>query len=127
MAHFEIKDLTFSYPAGTMMNPISLKMGKFTASVAQGNDQGVFYTYTPTADGTLTFTINDVTVYEEGGISVTVSGSDNVPKQYELQGGAGAVLTVEVKKGDKVSVNICGVSESFDFKACKVTVTAEFE
>lgn len=49
------------YPEGTMSNPYELTLGELNTHVEKGNDQGVFYEYTATESGTLTFKINSVT------------------------------------------------------------------
>ncbi len=41
---------------GSFENPYTLTIGDVDVSVAAGNEQGVYYTYTPTEDGTLTLT-----------------------------------------------------------------------
>lgn len=118
--------VTFAYPQGHMMNPINMTLGSFTVNVAEGNDQGVFYSFKQTGAGTLTMTIDGVTVYDEGKIVVTVTNSRGIPVQYDVQGGSGATLSVPIKSGDSVSINICGVSPDFSLKACTVQVTASF-
>lgn len=53
----ETYKVTLTQPKGTRDNPLDLTLGDFTANVAQGNDQGVFYTYTAAEKGNLTITV----------------------------------------------------------------------
>ena len=41
----------FIYPAGSLANPIPLKMGELSTVLAEGNDQGMVYTYTAPSNG----------------------------------------------------------------------------
>ncbi|MBQ8683612.1 MAG: redoxin domain-containing protein [Clostridia bacterium] len=46
--------VNFTFDKGTLGDPYTLELGDFTAKIAAGNDQGVYYTYKATKDGTLT-------------------------------------------------------------------------
>lgn len=86
---------------GTMMNPHVMSIGQFKTNVEAGNEQGVYYTYTATENGTLTLKCvkskddvkYDITLYnlntyanrtlsadanEDGTVSVDVNAGDNV-------------------------------------------------
>ena len=92
---------TLTGVAGTMMNPHAMSIGQFKANVEAGNEQGVYYTYTATENGTLTLKCLkakddvkfDITLYnlntyvnrtlsadanEDGTVSVDVNAGDNV-------------------------------------------------
>ncbi len=62
--------VTFSNLEGTSANPYPLEMGQFDTAIEADNDQGVYYTFTATENGT-------VTVYN-------VSATDNVGYDYVL-------------------------------------------
>ena len=54
-------DVDFSYVPGSMGAPHELVMGPVTTEIAAGNDQGVYYTYTGTANGKLTVAVTGAT------------------------------------------------------------------
>ena len=128
------EDATFavvlSYEAGHLMNPIDLNMGSFSVNVKKNNEQGMYYDWVATKAGTLTITLDKVTSKSgdvQAGISVTVTGSDLIPHQYLLSEVEGNALTIEVKEGDSVVVNV-GVLPNAQNKylAATVDVTASF-
>lgn len=50
----ETYKVTFASQPGSYDSPYTLELGDFTASVAAGNEQGVYYTWTSTGTGTMT-------------------------------------------------------------------------
>lgn len=46
--------VNFTFDKGSYGDPYALTLGDFTADIAAGNDQGVYYTYKADKDGTLT-------------------------------------------------------------------------
>lgn len=83
-----------AYPLGTMMNPMPLEMGTLTVESQAGNDQGVYYLWTATAEGTLTVTLNSKTDGVECKIVL-----------YNLLSGQNEILDSTVG-GDSVSVAV---------------------
>ena len=125
-----IFDVVLSYPAGHLMNPNVLSMGAFSVDVKKNNEQGVYYKWTPTQAGMLTLTLDKVTGKSgevQAGISVTVTGADLIPHQYLLSEVEGNTLTVEVKSGDSVVINV-GVLPNAQNKylAATIDITAAF-
>ena len=117
--------LTFTFPAGTQMNPAQLVLGENTAEIAEGNNQGYFYTWTAEADGDLTITmpegnwfyvLNNLTTYTYG--DSQWSDSDPVVNP----------ATISVKAGDEIQliVNTYDPS-SYANPAGTLVVTAEFK
>ena len=49
--------VVLEHPKGSMENPNALILGNFTADIAAGNNQGVFYTYSMSESGTFVLTI----------------------------------------------------------------------
>lgn len=126
-----VYDVTLSYPVGHRENPISLAMKSFSVDVKKNDDQGVYYTWTPTQAGTLNLTLNNVTSKSgevEAGITVTVTGADMIPHQYSLSEVEGDTLSIQVNADDSVVVCI-GVlpNEKNKYLAATIDVTASFE
>ena len=46
-----------TYPKGTLLNPYELTIGEVVTIIREGNEQGVVYLYTATADGTVAATM----------------------------------------------------------------------
>lgn len=127
------KDATFdvklSYPAGHRENPHALKMESFSVSVAKNNDQGVYYSWKATKDGTLTITLDKVTSKSGtvvAGITVTVSDSSLIPVQYVAD--ENNTITVQLKAGDDVEI-VIGVLPNAQnrYLAATIDVTASFK
>lgn len=92
---------------GTVNNPYSAKLGDFTAKTAAGNEQGVYYTYTPQQDGLLTVQCNSVSpAGVRYGISLTTQkGNATVQRNMEEDGDSEAgTVSIPVTKGVKVQI-----------------------
>ena len=92
---------------GSHDNPYSLTLGEVDVSVAAGNEQGVYYTYTATEDGTLTLQCLSAT----SGIKYSYylyNLSSSVMNTLEADGvadGSGNVsVSIKAKKGQTVQV-----------------------
>ena len=100
--------VTFTYPKGTLLNPYELAAladgeGKeLNVAIEAGNETGVVYTYTATANGSLTFVIIsntdvlacDLEVYNLTSGAIRTMGED----------GEKGNLLVDVTKGDQVRI-----------------------
>ena len=62
--------VNFTYSKGSYGDPYSLALGDFTADIAAGNDQGVYYTYKADKDGTLTLSYVSGTAGVKYGITL---------------------------------------------------------
>lgn len=92
---------------GTFDNPHAMALGEFDVHVNAGNEQGVYYVYTPTEDGNLTlkclsatsginysyFLFNTVTSAMRNLESDSVTGEDGVP-----------TVSVAAKAGQKLQI-----------------------
>lgn len=93
-----------TYPAGSMMNPfIITSMGKITTYTEEGNDQGVFYTYTATKTGKLTITVNGITGADEAGVSMCNQNTSACVTTMEAES---MTISMEVTKGDIIEIVI---------------------
>ncbi len=118
--------LEFAMPAGNMENPIELVMGENLVEVSEGNNVGVFFTWTAEEAGTLTiqmpegdwtYAISNLTSYQYG--DTQWSDSDPVV----------ATATVEVSAGDKIQLmfNSYDPANPFTEPEAQFTVVASFE
>ena len=100
--------VSLGFPQGTRGNPIVLALGEFTANVAAGNDQGVYYTYTATEAGTLTVTLlqvtegvqYDYTLYNLNTYAMRALSTEGA----EVNGNK--TVSVEVNAGDEVQISV---------------------
>ncbi len=123
------KDAVFavkmSYPAGAQMNPYKLSIGSLTTNVEEGNDQGVFYTYTATKSGTLTISLNSVSNNAQAGISMF---NESSMKSVSTGESETTTVSVEVKAGDTVSITISTLPDSkYKYPAATIKTTVSFE
>lgn len=93
---------------GTVDNPHVLKKtGEFSVQVEKGNEQGVYYTYTPKEDGLLTVQCTSISPKKvKYGISLTTQkGNATVQRNLEEDGDAETgTVSISVKKGVKVQI-----------------------
>ena len=112
-------------PAGDMGNPYSLKPGDLTTNLAAGNDQGVFYIYTAAEDGELSVRLVSITAGVECGY--TLYNLTSMAYRTMEADGQDNVLTVSVKKGDRVQMSVCAVPDSaFNYPAATVQSAVSF-
>ncbi len=93
--------LSKSNPAGSYSNPYTLKLGEFSAKVAAGNNQGVFYTYIMPAEGTLSITCLSATAGVDYGFTLynLNSYAQNILDRSES---SDTTLEIQGKKGQKI-------------------------
>lgn len=122
--------VTFTYPKGTLLNPYELGTLKdgdgkdLKVEVEAGNEKGVVYTYTATANGVLhidvihdTVLLVDVEAYNlTTGVNLTIS-----------EDGEKGNLQVEVSKGDEVRITFMVLpNEKNEYPAMTIEATVCF-
>ncbi len=96
--------VSFFYPAGSYMNPFGLTIGSLETKVEQGNEQGVYYKYTATTDGVLTFELISTTNGADANITLYNLASY---EQVTIDKESGATsVSIEFYAGDEVQVII---------------------
>ena len=96
-------------PTGTFNNPIKLKLGDFTAKVAAGNEQGVYYTYKAPEDGTLTLKCVSAPKSIKYGyflFNTVTSAMRNLESDGQTDADGTVSVSVQAKKGQKIQVCI---------------------
>ncbi len=123
----QIYSVEFAIPVGTTDNPEKLVLGNNAAVIEADDADGYIFTWTATADGTLTlnlptdqgwwYVINNLTTYQYGSFCY----SNDKPAQNPA--------TVEVKKGDVIQISVCTFSAKKPNNAPAGTVnfTASFK
>lgn len=110
---------------GTMMNPFSLKMGKFECDVEKGNEQGVYYTFTAESDGVLTLSCLDCTDDVLYGLTLY---NLNSYKQNVVTSSDDNKISIEVKAGEKVRFTVAAIEDdSGPYPAASFELKASFE
>ena len=124
-------DVKLAYPEGHMMNPKKLNMGSFTVHAVKNDEKGTFFSWTASGDGKLTLKLDKITSKKgdvEAGITVTVTNSAGIPRQYTLDDSDSNTVVVDVKAGESVSVVIGALpNKQNKYLEATIDVTAAFE
>lgn len=116
---------TLSSVPGSYGNPFPLTMGDFTASVAAGNAQGVYYLYEVTQPGTVTVECLEVT--DGVGYGITLYNLTTYA-QHTLEEGGENKVTIEVNAGDTLQVIISTLpNEENEYPAADFRLNAAME
>ena len=123
----------FTYPEGHTNNPINVTMGSFTANVKANNEVGVNYQWIATADGTFTLTLDGITDGVNAAILVTRvetigEGEDamQIPHTITLDETGSNTVSIQVKAGELVKINIGTQPKKNKYPAATIEVTASF-
>ena len=123
----------FTYPEGHTNNPINVTMGSFTANVKANNEVGVNYQWIATADGTFTLTLDGITDGVNAAILVTRvetigEGEDamQIPHTITLDDTGSNTVSIQVKAGELVKINIGTQPKKNKYPAATIEVTASF-
>lgn len=119
----------FTYPEGHINNPIQVEMGTIVTDVAKGNEVGVNYQWTATADGTLTLTLESITEGVGADILITrveiIDGME-IPRTVSLAEAGGTTITVDVKAGELVKIVIGTQPVKNKYPAATITTVVSF-
>ena len=117
--------LNVKYPEGTQMNPeVSKKLGTLEVSLKAGNYDGYYYTFTAIADGVVEFSIDSITEGVEADVIVT--NQNSVQKTLAADGNKEGVLTVEVAKGDVLTIQVVVLPDAtWNYPAADIAVNAK--
>ena len=118
-------NVVFLFAKGTRENPGKLSTGANTIKCESGNDQGTFYTFKPTKNGTLKLEISNVPKNVVVGISV--NDMAEVPTVVELAEGETS-LTIELKAGVEAEITFFTSDPNKEWRipAAEFTITASF-
>ncbi len=122
--------VNFTFDKGTLGNPYSLTLGNFTTKVAAGNEQGVYYTYKATKDGTLTLSYLSGTPGVEYGATLYNLNSyafNTMESDSSQDADGNPCVSVKVKAGQTVQVIVSTLpDESNKYPAGEFKLKATF-
>lgn len=123
--------VTLSMLAGSQGNPYQLQLGEFSASIAAGNNQGVYFKYTAAEDGYFSLQCLGITPAVKYGFSV-MNLTTSAMRTMEDDGvtddetGNKAVI-MPLNKGEQVSIILCTLpDESYNYPGASFKMLAEF-
>ncbi len=122
-------NVSLSYPYGHSENPKKLEFKTLTVKTAKDDSDGVYFTWTATADGVLTIKLDSCTSAFGADVVVDrVRGSIPVQFVMDEEETGETVLTVEVKKGDKITMCVsANPDDNWSYPAATIKVTPSFE
>lgn len=115
---------------GSYDNPYSLTIGDFDVHVNAGNEQGVYYVYTPTEDGTMTLTCLKApkgVKYSYFLFNTVTSAMRNLEADAQTDDKGVVSVSVTAKAGQKIQICISTLpDDSNSYPAADFTFRAEF-
>ena len=102
--------LTVTYPAGSQMNPETLYLGSQYTSLAEGNNQGHFYTYTAENDAVLEFSFAEDVA--EGAADIAVTNMNTYAQRSIMWDAVDGVATIEVSAGDELRITVVALPDA---------------
>ena len=116
----------FAFPKGSRENPVKLELGENTVECKAGNDQGTFYTFKPTKNGTLTLTIKSI---DPSSVvcGISINDMQTIPTVVTLEDGATSV-SIELKAGVEAEITFSTKDPNREWKipAADITINATF-
>lgn len=122
--------LTLSHPVGSMMNPeVLTELSYIDVTLAEGDYDGYYYTYTAPGAGTATFYIGSIT---EGVVGDIILYNENTYAQKSLLNDGvdnwGLEVTIDVNEGDVLSIQVIANedAEGNQYPAAEVSWAGSF-
>ena len=111
----------FVYPVGTQANPEALFRPQYIqVNVAEGNNQGYYYKWNSSANGTLTLTCPEVEGVEYDVILVNMSTYE----QAWLQDSTDGTVSIDVKPGDEIIIQVVTIPDgNWNYPALQTALT----
>lgn len=121
--------ITFSFPKGTYMNPYELQMGAMATELKKGNEQGAYYDFKASTDGTLTIELTGITEGVTCDIVITSGDTSNGTEQVTLSSSAdGKTVSLALHAGEKVIVQIVACPDkNFVYPKATVNTNVSFQ
>lgn len=112
---------------GSMMNPFVVEIGSITTEVPEGNEQGVYHTFTATESGTLTY--KPVSVTNDTAFDVTLYNLNTyVNRTLSADFNEDGTVSVDVSVDDVVQIIVSTLpDENNEYPAATVTGELLFE
>lgn len=113
--------LEFSIIPGTINAPVSLELGTFVTETRDGDEQGFYYTFTATKNGTLSISFDGLDV--DANCQITMTNQYT----YVQTAASNGTCAIEVNAGDVVQIVIAVDDGNYSFPAATVKATASFQ
>lgn len=119
--------VTLSFLEGTSGNPYTMGLGDFGVDVAAGNEQGVYYTYTATENGTLKLNCTSVTEGVKYDFSLYNLNSYAL-RNLSSDGDDDTTVSITVNAGDVVQFSVGTLpNDDSEYPAAVFAFNASFE
>ena len=117
--------VSVTYPVGSMMNPEALfGLDEIKASVAEGNDQGYYYSYTSRADGTLVLSAAN---FDADKFDVILTNNTSYAMNLMSESTDGTV-SIAVAAGDTVTIQVVSVPDAnWSYPAVEVSLSGSVQ
>lgn len=101
-------------PQGTSSTPYEGSLGEVTVNIPAGNDQGVYYSWTATADGLLTLTVTGApqTDYDVQLYNTVTMAVRNLNEEVRVDENGNPYVSVEVRAGDEVRIGYMSMPDA---------------
>lgn len=126
----KIFTINLSMPKGTLGNPYAFSLGEFSVSVAAGNAQGVYYTYSVPETGTITVKCLSATAgvpYDFILYNLSSYAWRNLQGDVKFDENGYTYVNIKVRAGDKLQFSVGTLpDDSGSYPAATFTFLASF-
>ncbi len=118
----------FSFPEGSAMNPYDAVAGTIKASIAAGNEQGVYFQCAAEKTGKMTIVLKNITSGVKCDIRVDVTDENYITNQFLLsESGNATTLTVDMEEGNEIVINLVALpDENYKYPAADIEMVLSF-
>ncbi len=101
-------------PKGTFTNPLAAELGEINVTVQDGNEQGVYYSWTAEVEGVLTITISEATseAYDVQLYNLNTYAVRTLQELVLVDEAGNRYVSIEVHPGDVVSIGYMSVPDA---------------
>lgn len=109
--------VSFTSPAGSSANPITMKDGSVTVTLEEGNSRGVYYQYKTPYEGTFTLECKNTVNYTVSIKNLDGTEAATLDKNTKK-------ITIDVRKGDKIQIIVTAVAKDGKYPATEAKLNA---
>lgn len=113
----------FSFPKGSFENPIKMEVGENTVNAKANNDQGTYYTFKASKNGTLTLKIKSISP-DNVIVGISINDMQSIPTEAVLEEGSDTV-SIELKAGVDARIVFSTKDPNKDWKIPKAEIVIE--
>ena len=112
--------VSFTSPAGSSANPITLKDGSVTVKLEENNNHGMYYQYKSAGEGTFTLECKNTVAYT---VSIKSEDGNEIGKLDEKN----KKITIDVRKNEKLVIVVTAVAKDGKYPAVEAKLNAAFQ